>query len=318
MGGFSVGHFGLAGFNSDLIYKFIEQYVNPLLVHTAEQCQWDEKRMTVLTPKEIDEDVGAGDLEEQSWFIDILQMEKDEKKKKKAGGYANEKALYEFNEEHMLKMMHEKNEVLDEGEEEEVASLSSKQNRIKKKKHLKEEKGLNSQEHRLKEKLAEAQWQDLSEEKLKEELDKGDDISKQFMVNAERKCRKFKNGKILFLPEAAVWIQCLHFYCSLLRYWAGKIKNQGNLKRTARQCKIANVFHLTVEEIPQRLDECKSKCKYYEMHGQWYRTQHLKKRLEVAQLNEDAVAEQRILEIIQQEKDSAFWRRLNWALGKER
>jgi hypothetical protein len=115
-----------------------------------------------------------------------------------------------------------------------------------------------------------------------------------------------------------MWIKHCKFYRSLLRYWAGKIKNRGNLKRTARRIKIENAFVLTVDEIAQRLEECKTQLKHFEIHGQSYRTQHLRKRLDLARANQDSEAERRFLEIVQREKDRAFWRRLNFALGKKR
>jgi hypothetical protein len=172
--------------------------------------------------------------------------------------------------------------------------------------------------HRLSEKLAEAHKAGLSEERMKEMMDKIDSISKECMIDSEKKCRKLRNGKIPFSPEAAMWIKRCQFYRSLLRYWAGKIKNRGNLKRTARRIKVHNAFLLTVDEIGQRLEECKSQLKHFEIHGQSYRTQHLRKRLDVARANQDSEAERRILEIIQREQDRAFWRRLNFALGKKR
>jgi hypothetical protein len=172
--------------------------------------------------------------------------------------------------------------------------------------------------HRLVGKLAEAHQAGLTEESLKLVMDKLDDISKECMVNAEKCCRKIKNGKIPFSPEASLWIKRCQFYRSLLRFWAGKVKNRGNLKRAARRCKVANAFRLTIEEISQRLDECKKQCKHFEIHGQKYRTQHLNRRLAAAQEKGDEEAERRILEIVQREKERAFWRRLNWALGKRR
>jgi hypothetical protein len=57
------------------------------------------------------------------------------------------------------------------------------------------------------------------------------------MEKAEKKCRKLRNGRIPFSPEAALWIKHTLFYISLLRYWAGKIRNKGNLRRLAMRCK---------------------------------------------------------------------------------
>ena len=48
--------------------------------------------------------------------------------------------------------------------------------------------------------------------------------------------------------------------------------------------------------------ECKDQCKHFEIHGERYRSKHLKKRLEVAQANCDEESERRILEIIHRGK----------------
>jgi len=67
-----------------------------------------------------------------------------------------------------------------------------------------------------------------------------------------------------------------------------------------------------------RLRECKNRLRHFKIHGQRYRTQHLRRRLESAQEAGDDEAEKRILQIISRERDRAFWRRLNWALGAKR
>jgi hypothetical protein len=54
------------------------------------------------------------------------------------------------------------------------------------------------------------------------------------MRNAEKKSKKIKSGQIPFLPEASVWIKRTQVYRSLLKYQDGRIRNRGNLKRSAR------------------------------------------------------------------------------------
>jgi hypothetical protein len=49
-------------------------------------------------------------------------------------------------------------------------------------------------------------------------LNKLDKLSKDLMVNAEKKCCLIKSGRISFSLEAALWIQCTQVYRSLLRY----------------------------------------------------------------------------------------------------
>ncbi len=105
-------------------------------------------------------------------------------------------------------------------------------------------------------------------------------------------------------------------YRSLLRWHAGKIRNRGNLKRTARRCQIKTPFFLLVEELKLRLKICKRKCDYFRKHGKLHRQQHLNQCLKAAKDREDEDAEWTILAIIQHEKDCSFWQRLKFALGK--
>ncbi len=136
------------------------------------------------------------------------------------------------------------------------------------------------------------------------------------MKHVEKKCRRLKSGCIPFSPEASLWIQQSQVYHSLLRWHAGKICNRGNLWRMARRCQINAPFQLTVDNIKLRLCICTEKCDYFWKHGKWHRRQHLNQCLERAQEWEDEAAECQILAIKKREKNQAFWRRLNLALGK--
>ena len=174
--------------------------------------------------------------------------------------------------------------------------------------------------HRLKEKLLEAHSCNGTKEEIKRRIDKVDNEAKEYMLHAEKKCRKMRCGKIPFSPEASLWIKRTQCYRSLLRFHSGKGKrgNRGNLKRAARRCHIAFPFQLSTSEIAARLKECREKCNYFKVHGQRYRTQHLHRRLEAARDKCDSAAEQRILQILSRERNRSFWSRLNWALGKKR
>jgi hypothetical protein len=147
-------------------------------------------------------------------------------------------------------------------------------------------------------------------------LNQLDREGEQYMRHAEKKCRRIKSGRIPFSPEALLWIHQCQVYRSLLRWHAGKIRNRGNLKRTARRCRIKNPFFLSVEELQLRLKICKTKCDYFRKHGKRHRQQHLTQCLEAAKDREDEDAERKILAIIRREKDCSFCRRLNFALGK--
>jgi hypothetical protein len=73
---------------------------------------------------------------------------------------------------------------------------------------------------------------------------------------------------------------------------------------------------LTINDIKLRMLICKEKCDYFRKHGQCHWQQHLTNCLEAAQEREDDIAKRNILAIIKRKKDKAFWRRLNYALGK--
>jgi hypothetical protein len=69
------------------------------------------------------------------------------------------------------------------------------------------------------------------------------------MLNAEKKCRRIKSGKIPFSPEAALWIRQTQIYRLLLQFHDGRIRNRGNLNQTVRWCGI---------------ERCKKDCSFWQ------------------------------------------------------
>jgi hypothetical protein len=110
------------------------------------------------------------------------------------------------------------------------------------------------------------------------------------MRRAENICRKIKCCHIPFSSEAAIWIQRIQVYYSLLRYHRRKIKNRGNLKRAARRCNIPNPLRLSMQEITQRLETCKKECAFYQEHGKCFCWKHLENRKRIAQEQDDKEA----------------------------
>eukprot|EP00956_Cyclotella_meneghiniana_P027275 scaffold60862_cov41-Cyclotella_meneghiniana.AAC.5 len=107
------------------------------------------------------------------------------------------------------------------------------------------------EQHKLHEKLHSCFDEDLSREEKKERLDKIDEEAKQYMLHAEKTCRKIKCGQIPFSPEASLWIKRTQFYRSLLRFWNGKGKNRSNLKRAAQRCNRSKTHSLF---LPKKLE----------------------------------------------------------------
>ncbi len=130
---------------------------------------------------------------------------------------------------------------------------------------------INLARHRLIERLGSLYTSCKSRQKFRRQLNKLDKLSKDLMINAERRCRRIKSGRIPFSPEASLWIRRTQIYCSLLRYHRGLIRNRGDSKRSARRCGVLNCLSLTVEEILARLKVCINQCDYYRKHGRYYR-----------------------------------------------
>ncbi len=114
-------------------------------------------------------------------------------------------------------------------------------------------------------------------------LNKLDQEGEAYMKHVEKKCRRLKSGRIPFSPEASLWILQCQVYRSLLQWHNGKLRNYGNLCRTARRCQINAPFQLTVEDIKLRMSICKEKSDYFRKHGQRHRRQHLTNCLKAAQ-----------------------------------
>jgi hypothetical protein len=80
--------------------------------------------------------------------------------------------------------------------------------------------------HRLIERMGELHESCCSKKKFRRRMNRLDMESMALMINAEKQCQKIKSGRILFLPEVALWIRCTHVFCLLIRYHEGLIKNQ--------------------------------------------------------------------------------------------
>ncbi|KAL7544600.1 hypothetical protein ACHAWF_007971 [Thalassiosira exigua] len=172
--------------------------------------------------------------------------------------------------------------------------------------------------HKLSPELVKAHRDAPKSKSAQDEVNRLDKLSEDLMKNVERRCRKIKNGRIPLSPESSVRILRCQVYRSLLKFKAGKIRNRGNLKRATRRCKIRGGLALSVEELRRRLKFCKEKCDYFRRHGKRYRQCHLQRCLKRSQERADEEGEKKILQIIQREKDKAFWRRLNFILGKHK
>jgi hypothetical protein len=79
-------------------------------------------------------------------------------------------------------------------------------------------------------------------EDMAQTLNKLDQEGEAYMKHTEKKCHRLKSSRIPFSPEALLWIRQCKVYYSCLRWHTGKLRNYGNLCRTAQQCQIKALF----------------------------------------------------------------------------
>jgi hypothetical protein len=111
--------------------------------------------------------------------------------------------------------------------------------------------------HQLLEQMVVAALSGAPKDDLALTLNKLDREGEAYIKYMEKKCRWLKSGRIPFSPEALLWICQCQVYCSFLRWHNGKLRNYGNLCRTAWYCQINALFQLTVNNIKLRMLICK-------------------------------------------------------------
>ena len=84
-------------------------------------------------------------------------------------------------------------------------------------------------EHKLIEPLRKAHESSSVAQIVKENINKIDIESKQYMTHAENKFRKIKSGKIPFSSESILWIKRQQTYMTLMGCHAGNNINKGDL-----------------------------------------------------------------------------------------
>jgi hypothetical protein len=172
--------------------------------------------------------------------------------------------------------------------------------------------------HRIIERLGRALEESTNNKEVEERINVINRKGGQCMMSVEKKCQKNKSGRISFSPEAAVWIRRCQIYPSILQYHDRNVRNQGNLKCTARQFGVQDPLNLPLEEVHARLQICKEQCESFRQHGHRYRQKHLQNRLRHARETDDETAEKAILAMINCKCDRAWWKSLNAAMKRQR
>jgi hypothetical protein len=123
---FIKGHLSDLQVDDNFIQRFLDTFVDPQLIHDIHNCKWDSETQTLLTQDEQEQDTKVINLEEQTWWKDVVkQYEQVKEKEKKHKNYAAQEALFDLDGEMSTKTMHEKNDKKQQAAEEVVVEDSS-------------------------------------------------------------------------------------------------------------------------------------------------------------------------------------------------
>jgi hypothetical protein len=172
--------------------------------------------------------------------------------------------------------------------------------------------------HRLIERIGAVHTSSKGDKWKQKAMNSIDKESQQYMLGVEQKCRKLRAGTIPFSPKVVRWIRRAQVYRSRLQARDGRRKNIGNLRRLAKRVGIKNPMQLNLREIRTRLRVCENKCQQLKRTGWFARRKFLRERSAAAMVKEDFDTANKILAIIQREKDRRFWGGLRFAMGKKR
>ncbi len=171
--------------------------------------------------------------------------------------------------------------------------------------------------HRIIERLGAAHEDSRTDKEAAMKMDSVDRDFRDYMLHAEKKCRKIKSSLIPFSLESEVWIRRRQTYLTLLKHKQGTHINKGNTIRAARWCGILTPFQLSESNILLRLKICNEHCTYYREHGIPYRRRHLQNRAKIARQNGNEEGAQQILNMIVRERQREHWRKLRGAMGHQ-
>jgi hypothetical protein len=131
-GGFMLNYLRDGKVDESFIQMFMHKYIDPAMVHEAHQCTWDAETMSIKAPGEEAEEEAAMELQNQSWFKDLVgqyeQLSTNDRATKNKN-YANAAALYNLDAEKSIKTLHKDNDGLNNAVEieEDVSTLGEEE-----------------------------------------------------------------------------------------------------------------------------------------------------------------------------------------------
>ena len=182
-------------------------------------------------------------------------------------------------------------------------------------------------EHRLYERLQaleQAASFPVSRE-VKEALEKFDRQLTDFMIRAEKGCRKLHSGDYEFSPKVKALLDKCHAYKALLRIRQTKSRrglrrkgNKGNAYRFARRCGIAHGRSRSTKALVEEFRACKEETKRHLAQSPWMRRQFLTDKLREALQKHDSEEAQRVKDILRNENQARQWAGIRRGLNQKR
>ena len=103
-----------------------------------------------------------------------------------------------------------------------------------------------------------------------------DQLTSNLLQCSEKKCRKLHTAHYKFIPKVKWWLYRCHVFRQLLRIQSGqKVKNYGNIKRSARRYGIDNPMQHSVKDLVELYKQCKVSMKRLMDESLWMREEFL-------------------------------------------
>ena len=77
------------------------------------------------------------------------------------------------------------------------------------------------------------------------------------MLGSEKRCNKFRDGRLDFSPVIGLWIRRIQVYRWIRRYLEGKVEHAGNLYWTCRRLFVPLPHLLTLLQVTAAKEDCK-------------------------------------------------------------
>ena len=139
---------------------------------------------------------------------------------------------------------------------------------------------------------------------------------RQFMLHAEKTCRKRCMGEVDFSPGVIVWKKRRDVWREVVKYKQGIRINKSKLRRRARSCGIESPFSATLREAERAYDLCKREFEQLKPHAGAHRTSFIHDLIEAAEDEGDKAKARSLRAMVRRERTRKMWTSIRQAIKK--